>query len=53
MGELLDPWAREKGTFGTATRDPFFWAGGVEERLLASDDSSDGVDWAPAGLDSV
>ena len=49
----LDPWARERGTFGTAARDPFFGAGGVEERLLASDDSSDGVGWAAAGLDSV
>ena len=43
----------EAGTLDTATRDSFFRAGGVGERFLASDDSSDGVGWAPVGLDSV
>ena len=53
LEELLDLRTREAGTLGTAARDPFFGTGGVGERLLTSDDSSDGVGWAPAGLDLV
>ena len=52
--ELLDPRTRERGTLGTAARDPFLGgAGGDEERLLVPEDSSDEVGWAAAGLDAA
>ena len=52
--ELLDPRTRERGTLGTAARDPFLaGAGGVEEQLFAAEDSSDEVGWPVAGLEAV
>ena len=45
--KFLDPRTRERGTLGTAVRDPFLaGAVGDEERLFAPEDSSDEVGWA-------
>ena len=42
--DVVDPRTRERGTLGTAARDPFLaGAGGDEERLFAPEDSSDEV----------
>ena len=50
----VDPRTRERGTLEAAARDPFLArAGGDEERLFASEDSSDEVGWAAAGLDAA